>query len=162
EKTPPLPSYLLAAVVGPLEFVEVPGTKVPVRIVTVRGQTRLAKFAAAAAPPLIAALERWFDTPYPYPKLDLVAAPALWFGGMENAGAIVFGESDLLVDSALANPEQRRNITRVMAHEFAHMWFGDLVTMEWWDDLWLNESFADWMADKITDQVGPQLKASLA
>ena len=161
EKTPPLPSYLLALGVGPFDFVDVPGMGFPTRIVTARGQARLARVAAAAVPPLVAALGKWFGIPYPYRKLDLIAAPDFWLGGMENAGAIVFGENYLLADSALATPTQRGTISRVVCHELAHMWFGDLVTMAWWDDLWLNESFADWMADKITDQVAPELKVPL-
>ena len=162
ERTPPLPSYLLAIAVGPLEFVDVPGMKVPTRIVTAHGQARLAQVAVKAVPPVVGALERWFGMPYPFKKLDLVAAPDFWYGAMENAGAIVFAENALLLDSQTSTPAQRARITRIIAHELAHMWFGDYVTMEWWDDLWLNESFADWMADKITDQVVPQMQVPLA
>jgi alanyl aminopeptidase len=162
EETRPLPSYLLAIAVGPLEFVDVPGVKFPARIVTVKGQARLARLAATTVAPLVAALERWFDMPYPYRKLDLLAVPEFWYGGMENAGAITFAEGLLLVDSTSASVEQRRRLNQVIAHELAHMWFGDLVTMAWWDDLWLNESFADWMGDKIADQVAPQFKVPLA
>jgi alanyl aminopeptidase len=161
ERTPPLPSYLLAVAVGPLEFVDVPGMKVPTRIVTVRGQAHLAQVAAQAVPPVVAALERYFGMPYPFRKLDLIATPDFWYGAMENAGAIVFAENALLLDTQTSSPAQRERITRIIAHELAHMWFGDYVTMAWWDDLWLNESFADWMADKITDQVKPQMQVPL-
>ena len=158
EKTPPLPSYLLAIAVGQLEFVDVPGTHVPTRVVTVKGQSHLAGLAVAAAPPVIAALEAYFDMPYPYRKLDLIAVPEYWYGAMENPGAIVFTESSLLLDPASVSMTSRRTLTRFLAHELAHMWFGDLVTMAWWDDLWLNEAFADWMGDKITEQVAPQFE----
>jgi alanyl aminopeptidase len=162
EETRPLPSYLVALAVGPLEFVDVPGVKFPARIVTTKGQARLAGLAASTVAPLVTALERYFDMPYPYRKLDLLALPEFWYGGMENAGAITFAEGLLLVDSTRASVEQRRRINQVIAHELSHMWFGDLVTMAWWDDLWLNESFADWMGDKVSDQVNPQFKVPLA
>jgi aminopeptidase N len=161
EKTPPMPSYLLAIAAGPLEFVDVPGAKVPTRIVTIRGQSQLAGLAAETAPPVVAALEGYFGMPYPYRKLDLIAVPEYWYGAMENPGAITFADNALLLDPKAATVDQRRRLTRYLAHELAHMWFGDLVTMAWWDDLWLNESFADWMGDKISDQVAPQFKLGL-
>lgn len=161
QKTPPMPSYLLAMAVGRLEFVEVPGTKFPTRVVTVKGQSHLAQLAVQATPPVIAALEAYFEMPYPYAKLDLIAVPEYWFGAMENPGAITFTESALLLDPASASMQSRRTLTRYLAHELAHMWFGDFVTMAWWDDLWLNESFADWMGDKISEQVAPQFQLQL-
>ncbi len=161
QKTPPMPSYLLAMSVGRLEFVPVPGSHVPTRIVTVAGQSHLAQLAAEATPPIIDALEKYFDMPYPYPKLDLIAVPEYWYGAMENPGAITFNESSLLLDPASASVGSRRTLTRFIAHELAHMWFGDFVTMAWWDDLWLNESFADWMGDKITEQVAPGFQLRL-
>jgi cytosol alanyl aminopeptidase len=160
-RTPPLPAYLLALAVGRFEFTPIPGLSVPGRIVTVPGQGRLAGAAVQAVPPLLAALERWFGRPYPFAKLDLVAAPEFWPGGMENPGAILFAEPILLLDAAATENERERE-ARVIAHELAHMWFGDLVTMRWWDDLWLNEAFADWMGDKITDQVFPRWRHGTA
>ena len=161
KKTPPLPSYLLAIAAGPLEFTPIPGLGVPGRVVTVQGQKQLAGMAARCAAPLMRALEAYFGRPYPFEKLDLVAVPEYWFGAMENPGAITFLDNILLLDPATATTIQKKNLYRVIAHEIAHMWFGDWVTMEWWDDLWLNESFADWMGDKITDQVHPELKHQL-
>ncbi|HTR96322.1 MAG TPA: M1 family metallopeptidase, partial [Candidatus Acidoferrales bacterium] len=160
-RTRPLPSYLVAIATGPLEFVPVPGTHVPMRIVTVHGKTALAAVAAYDVPRLLAGLERWFGTPYPFEKLDLIAVPDFAYGAMENAGAITFREDALLIDPATATSTQRRSVANVSCHEMAHMWFGDLVTMSWWDDLWLNESFADWMAAKITDQVFPEMNEGL-
>jgi len=153
--TRPLPSYLVAIAVGPFETVPVTGMSVPGRVITVQGARALAGDAARAAPKLLASLERYFGRPYPYEKLDLIAAPEFLYGAMENAGAIVFADRALLMDPATASPDQRDRVFGVMAHEMAHQWFGDLVTMKWWDDLWLNESFATWMANKVMDDVRP-------
>lgn len=161
-RTPPLPSYLLAIAVGPFEYVTVPGLRVPTRVVTCAGQSRLAGHTVAVTPPLLAALERWFGTAYPFAKLDLIAVPEFAYGAMENPGLVTFRDDLLLLDGASATVSQRRSSATVIAHELAHMWFGDLVTMAWWDDLWLNESFADWMAAKVTDEVFPELRAGLS
>lgn len=161
-RTKPLPSYLLALAVGPLEFTDVPGMRIPTRIVTVQGQKHLAGFAVETTPKLLAALERWFGSPYPYDKLDLIAVPEFAYGAMENAGAITYRDDILLLDPATASAGDRRRHVNTHAHELAHMWYGDLVTMSWWDDLWLNESFADWMASRISDEVYPELKYGLA
>jgi alanyl aminopeptidase len=155
KKTPPLPSYLLAIAVGPFETVPIPGLSVPGRVVTVKGASRLAGEAARVTPPLVSALERYFGKPYPFEKLDLLAVPEYWPGAMENPGAITFADQILLLDPAGASVAQRRLMIEVNAHELAHMWFGDLVTMAWWDDLWLNESFASWMGDKVTQEAFP-------
>jgi alanyl aminopeptidase len=158
QRTPPLPSYLLAIATGPLEFTDVPGTKMPIRIVCAKGQSRLTGVAVRETPAIVAALERYFDQPYPFAKLDLIAVPEFWAGAMENPGAITYADGVLLVDPSVANdPAQRRRLVYVTAHELAHMWFGDLVTMKWWDDLWLNESFADWMGTKITNELMPEV-----
>ena len=162
ETTRPLPSYLLAIATGPLEAVPIEGMGVPGRVVTVKGAAGLAGEAARVTPPLVAALERYFGMRYPYRKLDLLAVPEFWAGAMENAGAITFADRILLVDPKAASGEQKRTLVAVAAHELAHMWFGDLVTMRWWDDLWLNESFASWMGDKIADQVFPEGRLGVA
>jgi alanyl aminopeptidase len=109
-ETRPLPSYLLAIAVGPLDTVPIAGMSVPGRVVTVRGAGRLAAEAARMAPPILAALERWFDRPYPYEKLDLIAVPEFWPGAMENAGAITFSDAILLLDPATVTPKQRRSL----------------------------------------------------
>ncbi len=162
EKTPPLPSYLLAIATGPLETVPIEGMTVPGRIVTVKGASGLAREAARVTPSLVAALEKYFGIPYPYRKLDLLAVPEFWPGAMENAGAITFADGILLIDPRAAGKDQERELVAVAAHELAHMWFGDLVTMKWWDDLWLNESFASWMGDKVADQVFPGGRLEIA
>lgn len=160
-RTPPLPSYLLALAVGPLESVPIDGLSVPGRIYTVQGQSGLAKMAVGMTPGILRALESYFGRPYPYAKLDLIAIPEFWYGAMENAGAVTFADRILLMDPAQASVADRRRMVDVIAHELAHMWFGDLVTMQWWDDLWLNETFASWMADKISVQLYPELEVDL-
>ncbi|HEV8129351.1 MAG TPA: M1 family metallopeptidase [Candidatus Eisenbacteria bacterium] len=156
KETKPLPSYLLALAVGPLEFVPIPGLRVPGRVVVPRGSKELTKPAVAMAPALLAALERWFGIPYPYEKLDLIAVPEFSAGAMENPGAITYADRYLLFDEKTMSTEERRTLAVFTAHEMAHMWFGDYVTMKWWDDLWLNESFAEWMGNKIADEVYPE------
>jgi alanyl aminopeptidase len=155
-KTKPLPSYLLAIATGPLEFVPIPGLRVPGRVVVPKGSTGLTKVAVEMAPPIFNALERWFGMPYPYEKLDLIAVPEYAPGAMENPGAITYADRFLLFDERTMSASERRTLSTYTAHEIAHMWFGDLVTMKWWDDLWLNEAFAEWMGNKISDEVNPQ------
>jgi alanyl aminopeptidase len=160
--TRPLPSYLLAMATGPLDSVPIPGLSVPGRVITVKGASGLAGEAVRTTPLLLKALEFYFARPYPYEKLDLIAVPEFWPGAMENPGAITFADQVLLVDPKAASVGQRRHLAEVTAHELAHMWFGDLVTMEWWDDLWLNESFASWMGNKVTDEVFPDFNVAIA
>jgi cytosol alanyl aminopeptidase len=159
-ETKPLPSYLVAFAVGPFELVDAgkAGKKsTPIRIVVPRGQKAEAAYAAASTGPLLGLLEEFFGIPYPYEKLDVLAIPRLVsFGAMENAGLITFVKSGML-----AKPEEdtisfKREYADTMTHEMAHQWFGDLVTMAWWDDIWLNEAFATWMEGKILMQWKPE------
>ena len=161
QKTKPLPSYLIALATGPLDTVEMPGLGVPGRIVTPKGLTGLTAIAIEQTPPILKALEGYFGEPYPYEKLDYIAIPEYWPGAMEHPGAVTWAASLLLLDPESASLAQRRLLAKVIAHELAHMWFGNKVTMEWWDDLWLNESFADWMGDKITHEVFPEYRLDL-
>jgi len=154
--TKKLPSYLVAMAVGPLERVEVPGLGIPGAIYTPKGRTRLAALAAEVTPRVLGALEEYFGTPYPFEKLDQVAVPEFWAGAMENAGLITYRDEILLLDSQHAPEPARRHMTEVITHEIAHQWFGNLVTMEWWDDLWLNEAFADWIATKVCNELFPE------
>jgi aminopeptidase N len=156
KRTPPLPSYLLAVAVGPFDTVSIGGLSVPGRVITVKGQGALAGEAARVTPTLLGGLERYFGRPYPFEKLDLIAVPEYWPGAMENPGLVTFADQILLLDPAASSVAQRRGMIEVNAHELAHMWFGDLVTMAWWDDLWLNESFASWMGDKVTQEAFPE------
>ncbi len=135
---------------------------IPSRIVTPKGRSHLTQTAIETTPPILEALEKYFDRSYPFEKLDLIAVPEFWPGAMENPGAITFAEGILLVDNEHVTSAQKLRLAIVTAHELSHMWFGDLVTMEWWDDLWLNESFAHWMGNKITDQVFPEFELSVS
>ncbi len=150
ETTPPLSSYLIAVAVGPFEASSprMSGSTA-IRIYTLPGRQSLASFALEAAVESLTRLEQWFDMDHPYPKLDLLALPDFAFGAMENAGAVFFRDSILLLDAAEASSEDRKRAAETIAHELSHMWFGNLVTMAWWNDLWLNESFATWMAYEI-------------
>ncbi len=158
-ETPPLSTYLVALAVGPFE--RSAATRcgpTEIRIWHVPGKGKLTGFALEAARECLLRLERWFGLPYPYAKLDLVAAPDFEAGAMENAGAVFFRENLLLLDPAAATLAEKKRAAEVICHELAHMWYGDLVTMAWWDDLWLNESFATWMAFHIVDTWRPEWK----
>jgi puromycin-sensitive aminopeptidase len=156
-KTPPLSTYLLALAVGPLEASAVRTVgETPIRVWHAPGKGHLADFGLEAAAESLRRLESYFQIPYPYGKLDLVAVPDFEAGAMENAGAVFFRETLLLLDPATASLAERKRAAEVIAHELAHMWYGDLVTMAWWDDLWLNEAFATWMAYKVVDDWKPE------
>jgi len=158
-RTPRLSSYLVAIAVGRFEHTrEVRVGKTPIRVHCVPGKEALADFALLAARQSLARLERWFGLPLPYDKLDLVAVPDFEFGAMENAGAVFFRETALLLQPGVATSSEQRRVAEIVCHELSHMWFGNLVTMAWWDDLWLNESFATWMAFHIIDGWKPQWK----
>jgi len=159
QRSPPLPTYLVALAVGAFEVREASGSKVPLRLIAVRGRAELGKLALETAPAQLEFLARYFGQPFPYPKLDLLAVPNFASGAMENAGLITFREELLLLDERRASTSARRAMAGVMAHELSHQWFGDLVTMAWWDDLWLNEAFATWMAPKVVDALMPELGA---
>ena len=154
KKTPPMSTYLLYLGVGEFEFLEKDGGKI--RVVTTRGKSKRGKYAMEIASKLLAAYEDYFDKPYPLPKLDLIALPDFAAGAMENWGAITFRENILLYDPRNSSTRTKQLIAEVVSHELAHQWFGNLVTMEWWNDLWLNESFATFMATKMVDRFHPE------
>ena len=159
ERTPPLSSYLVALAVGDLEVSRTSKAgRTPIRVWHVPGKDGLTAFALQAARETLMRLERYFGMPYPYAKLDLVAVPDFEFGAMENAGAVFFRETLLLTDPQTVTLAEKKRAAEVICHELAHMWFGDLVTMAWWDDLWLNEAFATWMAFWIVDRWKPEWK----
>jgi len=158
-RTPPLSTYLVALAVGELEASKaVKLGDTPIRVWHVPGKRTLTAFALECARETLQRLEAWFDLPYPYEKLDLVAVPDFEAGAMENAGAVFFRETLLLVDPKTVSLAEKKRVAEVICHELAHMWYGDLVTMAWWDDLWLNESFATWMAFTIVDAWKPEWK----
>ena len=156
-ETPKMSTYLLAFVVGDLAAVE---ARTPngtlVRVWATRGKEEQGRFALDTAVDLLAYLDFYFGIPYPLEKLDHIALPDFAAGAMENWGAITYREIALLFDAANSAANTRQRIAEIVAHEMAHMWFGDLVTMEWWDDLWLNESFASWMGNKAVDHIRPE------
>jgi len=157
-KTRPLPTYLIAFGVGPWDVVEydpIPPTDVrdrpiPLRGIAARGEGKRFEYALKNTAGILEALENYFGIPYPYEKMDLIAAPEYAFGAMENPGAIVYTEYLLLMNES-ASLRQKRAYARVHSHELAHQWFGDLVTPVWWEDIWLNEAFATWMGNKAID-----------
>ena len=167
-RTEKLPTYLVAVAVGPLDVVEAKpiaadGPRqhpLPLRGVSAQGRGGELGFALEQTPRLVASLERYFGVAYPFSKLDLIAVPDFASGAMENAGAITFRDTLLLL-GATAPEWQRRQSVAVNAHELAHQWFGDLVTMPWWDDVWLNEGFATWLATKVVEDTHPEYNAEL-
>lgn len=160
--TLPLPTYLVAMMVGPFSSVAgtVPATPqrktpLPVRIVTTRQNAGQMNFALQGTKGIVRHLEAYFGQAFPYPKLDQITTPILP-GAMENAGADLYNDSILIMDEK-ATTGQKRTFGMVVSHELAHQWFGDLVTPAWWDDIWLNESFANWMGFRIGHEWRPDL-----
>ncbi|HVF32513.1 MAG TPA: M1 family metallopeptidase [Acidimicrobiales bacterium] len=149
-------TYLVAFVVGPLELtepVDVDGT--PLRVAYVPGKAHLTGFALEAGAHSLRFFADFFGIPYPGDKLDLIALPDFAFGAMENLGCVTFRETALLVDPDTASRLEHERVADVVAHEIAHMWFGDLVTMKWWNGIWLNEAFATFMELLAVDAFRP-------
>jgi aminopeptidase N len=154
--TPAMSSYLNVLVAGELDLVESRAGPTQVRVITTKGKAELGRYALEATTQILQYYNDYFGVAYPLPKLDQIAIPGGFGGAMENWGGITYYESALLFDPKNSSTETKQNIYEVIAHEVAHMWFGDLVTMAWWDNLWLNEGFASWMGTKCTAHFNPQ------
>ena len=154
--TPPMSSYLNVFVAGELDLIESRSGPTQIRVITTKGKAELGRYALEVTGQILQYYNDYFGVPYPLPKLDQIALPGGFGGAMENWGGITYYESVLLFDPKNSSAETKQNIYEVLAHEMAHQWFGDLVTMAWWDNLWLNEGFASWMGTKCTAHFNPQ------
>jgi aminopeptidase N len=159
--TPPMPSYLLAVAVGRYDTLEGRADGVPLRMVTAPGKREQARYALDVTRQLLPYYRDYFGTPYALPRLDQLAVPSTRWGAMEDWGLISYAEDDLLIDPAHTSPTQQRGVYWVVAHEVAHQWFGNLVTAASWNEIWLNEAFATWMATKVMDRFNPAWQVKL-
>ena len=163
QTTPKMSTYLLFFGLGDFERATAMVGPTEAGVVTQRGSLPQAAWALKASQDVLREYNDYFATPYPLPKLDNVASPgsSQFFGAMENWGAIFTFESAMLVDPSISTNSDKHRIFEVAAHEIAHQWFGDLVTMQWWDDLWLNEGFASWMEGRTTARLHPEWNTAL-
>ena len=156
QRTPIMSTYLLYLGVGEFEFLEDNLRNIKIRVITTKGNKKKAHLSLELTKKFLSEYEKYFGIKYPLPKLDMLAIPDFSAGAMENWGAITFRETILLYDPKTSSTRTKQYIAEVISHELAHQWFGNLVTMKWWNDLWLNESFATFMATKIVDKFYPE------
>ena len=164
QTSPKMSTYLLFFGLGDFERATTRLGETEIGVVTQKGAGPQAAFALDSARDILREYNDYFGTPYPLPKLDNIASPGTseFFGAMENWGAIYTFEHDMLLDPSISTVADRQGVFDVEAHEMAHQWFGDLVTMSWWDDLWLNEGFASWMQGRTTQKLHPEWNAALS
>ncbi|HMG06376.1 MAG TPA: M1 family metallopeptidase, partial [Chthoniobacterales bacterium] len=160
--TPPMASYLNVFCAGELDRIQTQKEKVTHGVLATKGKAEMGRYALESSQQILDYFNDYFGVPYPLPKLDHIAVPGGFGGAMENWGGITYYESRLLFDPETSSTETKQNIYEVIAHETAHMWFGDLVTMAWWDNLWLNEGFASWMGTKCTAKFNPDWEVWLS
>src|SRR5262249_15009372 len=160
--TPPMSSYLNVFVAGELDVIESRVGPTQVCVIATKGKAELGRYALEASAQILQYYNEYFGVPYLLRKLDQIAIPGGFGGAMKNWGGITYFESTFLFDPKNSSADTKQNIYEVLAHEMAHMWFGDLVTMAWWDNLWLNEGFASWMGSKCTAHFNPQWEVWLA
>jgi aminopeptidase N len=159
--TAKMSSYLAALVVGNFEYIEGEADGIPIRVYSTPGKKEMGTFALDVASNVLKYYDHYFGIKYPYGKLDLIGLPDFSAGAMENTGCITFREVILLIDEKQGSVGLKKEIAGVIAHEMAHQWFGDLVTMKWWDDIWLNEGFATWMSSKPIKSWKPEWNFNL-
>ncbi|WP_348269907.1 M1 family metallopeptidase [Edaphobacter paludis] len=154
--TPRMSTYLVAFLVGDFQCSKGSSDGVPIRACATPDKVKLTQYAVKSAEYILHYYDTYFGIKYPMPKLDMVALPDFEAGAMENFGCITYRETDLLIDSKTASIPEKKNVAAVVAHEMAHQWFGDMVTMQWWNNIWLNEGFATWMEHKPLAQWHPE------
>lgn len=154
--TPPMSSYLNVFCAGELDLIEMQSGPTRIRVVATKGKAEMGRYALEASAQVLQYYNDYFGVAYPLPKLDQIAVPGGFGGAMENWGGITYYESALLFDPNNSSTATKQQVYEVIAHEMAHQWFGDLVTMAWWDNLWLNEGFASWMGTKCSARFNPE------
>src|ERR1051325_9019880 len=154
-------TYLVAMLIGNFKCIDGGADGIPIRVCSIPGMENLGRFALSSAEATVKFYDDYFGIKYPFGKLDLIGIPDFEAGAMENAGAITFRETALLLDDKTASVERQKGVASTVAHEIAHQWFGDLVTMAWWDDIWLNEGFATFMTAKPLEAWKPEWRVDL-